>query len=118
MTHLPEMTATLSKYFGHLKSVHSSEMAIAMLRTDDAWRVERLVNHAHINAIKIRTEWPHALSSLPQHRDCHLAAVHTLQMDEDQQRPLSSYLVGPALDDALTRDDSNSIEVFWPFEVR
>ena len=36
--------------------------------------------------------------------------------DEDQQRPLSSYLVGAALDDALTRDDSDSIEVFWPFE--
>lgn len=36
--------------------------------------------------------------------------------DEDQQRPLSSYLVGPALDDALAKDDSNSIELFWPFE--
>lgn len=36
--------------------------------------------------------------------------------DEDNQRPLSSYLVGPFLDDALAKDGSNSIEVFWPFE--
>lgn len=35
--------------------------------------------------------------------------------DEDQ-RPLSSYLVGPFLDDALGKDESNSIDVFWPFE--
>jgi hypothetical protein len=34
----------------------------------------------------------------------------------EAQRPLSDYLVGPFLDEALSKDDANSISIHWPFE--
>lgn len=36
--------------------------------------------------------------------------------NEGDQRPLSDYLVGHFLEDALSRDEGNTIEICWPFE--
>ncbi|KAJ9111374.1 hypothetical protein QFC19_001142 [Naganishia cerealis] len=36
--------------------------------------------------------------------------------ENDEQRPLSDYLVGSFLEDALSKDDANTISIYWPFE--
>lgn len=36
--------------------------------------------------------------------------------NDGDQRPLSDYLVGHFLEDALSRDENNTIEILWPFE--
>lgn len=35
---------------------------------------------------------------------------------QGDQRPLSDYLVGHFLNDALARDEGETIDIYWPFE--
>lgn len=36
--------------------------------------------------------------------------------EAEEERPLSDYLVGTFLDDALGKEDANTISIHWPFE--
>ncbi|KAJ9104533.1 hypothetical protein QFC21_002029 [Naganishia friedmannii] len=40
----------------------------------------------------------------------------SLANEDEEERPLSDYLVGTFLDDALGKDDANTISIHWPFE--
>ncbi|KAJ9115014.1 hypothetical protein QFC22_005342 [Naganishia vaughanmartiniae] len=40
----------------------------------------------------------------------------SLANEDSEERPLSDYLVGTFLDDALSKDDANTISIHWPFE--
>ncbi|KAJ9115257.1 hypothetical protein QFC20_001124 [Naganishia adeliensis] len=44
------------------------------------------------------------------------ASSQSIDDNEGDQRPLSDYLVGHFLEDALSRDEGNTIEICWPFE--
>ncbi len=37
--------------------------------------------------------------------------------DRAEERPLSDYLVGPALDEALAQGNEEDVDVFWPWGV-